>query len=149
MRRAALVVLALVACDDDAVIDAPGIEAGADAQLDATLDHVETNTDAGKDTNDVVEAAPPIDASLPPGIEGALALWIEVDAQNLYWVGEYQNAFAPPRLWSVPLGGGTPVVLADLAIDAGNFGDVFSLAQTTPISSSSERTARRPDRRSR
>jgi len=131
MRRA-LFVLALAACDEDATFDTPGIEAGADAKVaDATLDHVEASTDAGFDAtaSDVVEAASPFDGSIPPGIEGALAQWIEVDAQNLYWVGAYKNASASPRLWSVPLGGGTPVVLADLAIDAGNFGQVFSLTQ--------------------
>jgi hypothetical protein len=131
MRRA-VVMLVLLACDEDAVIDTPGLEAGADAHAaDATVDHVETSTDASHETaSDVAaEDAPWIDASIPPGIEGALAMWIEVDAQSIYWVGEYKDAFAPPRLWSVPIGGGTPVVLADLAIDAGDFGQVFSLAQ--------------------
>jgi len=130
MRRTILV-LALAACDEDAVFDTPGIEAGADAHVsDATVDHVEASVDAGLDAKDAaVESATPIDASIPPGIEGALALWIEVDAQNIYWVGQYKNGSAPPRLWSVPIGGGTPIVLADLAIDAGNFGQVFSLAQ--------------------
>jgi len=45
MRRAVLV-LALVACDEDAVFDTPGIEAGADAHVsDATVDHVEASVD--------------------------------------------------------------------------------------------------------
>ncbi len=128
MRRALLVLALVAACDEDALIDAPGVEAGADAHVaDATIDHIEAGVDAAKDVG--VESATPIDASIPPGIEGALAQWIEVDAQNIYWVGQYKNGSAPPRLWSVPIGGGTPVVLADLAIDAGNFGQVFSLAQ--------------------
>jgi len=127
--RHALVALGLLACDEDAVIGTPGLEAGADAHVsDATVDHA-VAMDAGPESAADADASKVIDASIPPGIEGALATWIEVDAQNVYWVGEYQDQFAPPRLWSAPVGGGTPVVLADLAIDAGDFGQVFSLAQ--------------------